>query len=287
MEHYSLDGITEELEQGVLNVFGCDSYRAYLAVMARFHTYSTNNSILIWMQRPDATLVAGYNTWLTRFSRNVKKGEKGIRILAPVRKKILDEDMQEKSVLSGFRTAVVFDISQTEGDPLPTYMNDTLNGTVEDYERFLEQLKLVSPVPVTFDPSAMASHGYYRADQNRIVIKAGMTELQTVKTLLHEIAHACLHNKACGGDALSREQKEIEAESTAYIICRHFGLDTGEYSFGYLAGYSSTKELPELRSSMERIRMTSDRLIRQIEILRRPQGYLPASDPLVQTAVPL
>ena len=281
------DEIFQTIENGIRSVYESDRYRRYLETMSRFHAYSLNNCLLIFAQKPEATLVAGYQTWRKRFGRHVRYGEKGIRILAPVRNTRTEDEEKEAEDAVRFKTIAVFDISQTEGDPLPTYMNDTLNGTVEDYERFLEQLKLVSPVPVTFDPSAMASHGYYRADQNRIVIKAGMTELQTVKTLLHEIAHACLHNKACGGDALSREQKEIEAESTAYIICRHFGLDTGEYSFGYLAGYSSTKELPELRSSMERIRLTSDRLIRQIEILRRPQGYLPASDPLVQTAVPL
>ena len=270
MEHYSLDGITEELEQGVLNVFGCDSYRAYLAVMARFHTYSINNSILIWMQRPDATLVAGYNTWLTRFSRNVKKGEKGIRILAPVRKKILDEDMQERSVLSGFRTAVVFDISQTEGKELPSYVNDRLPGIVTNYPMFIRSLILISPAEVRFEKTNANVHGFYRTTDKVIVVSDTLSQIMTVKTLLHEITHAILHSQNHDSSREARMLREIEAESVAYAVSRYYGIDTSAYSFGYIAGWSGSKEIPELRSSLSKIRQTTSMLIDMIDMIQSP-----------------
>ena len=273
--------VFQTIERGIRNVYDSSRYREYLKTMSHFHSYSLNNCLLIFEQKPDATLVAGYHTWRRRFGRHVKAGEKGIRILAPVRKETETEDGEEQEIR--FKTIPVFDISQTDGDPLPTYMNDTLYGSVSDYELFLDQLKLVSPVPVRFEQGPMNAHGYFRDDQSVIVLKEGMPQLQTVKTLVHEIAHACLHSRSAGGEKLSREQKEIEAESIAYIICSHFGLDTGEYSFGYLAGYSSTRDLPELRDSMERIRSASDSQIRQIEALRHPgetgfrEEKLPAS----------
>ncbi|MCR5796147.1 MAG: ssDNA-binding domain-containing protein [Solobacterium sp.] len=270
MDHYSLDGITDELEKGVMNVFSCDSYRAYLAVMARFHTYSINNSILIWMQRPDATLVAGYNTWLTRFSRNVKKGEKGIRILAPVRKKILDEDMQERSVLSGFRTAVVFDISQTEGKELPSYVNDRLPGIVTNYPMFICSLILVSPAEVRFEKTNANVHGFYRTTDQVIVVSDTLSQIMTVKTLLHEITHAILHSRNHDGSREARMLREIEAESVAYAVSRYYGIDTSAYSFGYIAGWSGSKEIPELRSSLSRIQETTSMLIDMIDMIQSP-----------------
>ncbi len=269
--------VFQTIEKGIREVYDSSRYREYLKTMSHFHAYSLNNCMLIFEQKPDATLVAGYHTWRRRFGRHVKQGEKGIRILAPVRKETGPETEEHEEI--HFRTIPVFDISQTEGDPLPTYMNDTLDGTVSDYEAFLAQLKLVSPVPVVFEAGLSNAHGCYRDDQGVIEIREGMTQLQTVKTLVHEIAHACLHSSSAGGETLSREQKEIEAESIAYIICDHFGLDTGEYSFGYLAGYSSTRELPELRASMERIRSASDHLIRRIESLRHPENTgIPAEE---------
>ncbi|MBO5555119.1 MAG: ImmA/IrrE family metallo-endopeptidase [Solobacterium sp.] len=263
----------QTIENGIRNVYDSSRYQRYLETMSHFHSYSLNNCLLIFEQKPEATLVAGYQTWRKEFGRHVKFGEKGIRILAPVRsaKKEESQDETDRPEELRFKSIAVFDISQTEGNPLPTYMTDTLYGTVKDYDAFLEQLKLISPVPVIFSDDTKGSHGFFRANAGMIAVRSGMPELQTVKTLVHEIAHACLHNKASGGNTLPKVQKEIEAESVAYILCKHFGLDTGEYSFGYLAGYSSSRELPELRASMERIRMTSDSLIKQVEFLRHPQ----------------
>ena len=267
----TFNDVFQTIEEGIRDVYRSDQYQNYLQTMARFTNYSLNNCILIFQQKPDATLVAGYQAWKRKFGRNVKKGERGIRILAPVRSRIKAEESEEDVPVLRFRTVSVFDLSQTEGDPLPSFMNERLEGTVDDYEDFLEQLELLSPVPVSFEPLDTV-HGYFSSLEQRIVLNTGMTQLQTVKTLIHEIAHSCLHGEADKGTELSRARKEIEAESVAYIICRHYGLDTGEYSFRYLAGYSSSDELPELRASMERIHLASSRLIRSLDALRCPEA---------------
>ena len=262
--------VYQSIEDGIRDVYQSDRYQQYLKTMSRFPSYSVNNCILIYQQRPDATLVAGYQFWRKNFERNVRKGERGIRILAPIRRKKKEED-EEVSESVGFRTISVFDVSQTVGKPLPSYMDDRLEGTVEDYEEFIEQLELISPVPVRFDKIRGSAHGYYSKNKQEIVLRTDMTQLQTVKTLIHEIAHAKLHNETEGQTLLSRAQKEIEAESTAYIICNHYGLDTSSYSFGYLAGFSSSAELKELRDSMERIHRASAEIIEDLEHLRHPE----------------
>ena len=262
--------IYQSIEDGIRDVYQSDRYQQYLKTMSRFPSYSVNNCILIYQQRPDATLVAGYQSWRKNFERTVRKGERGIRILAPIRRKKKEED-EEVSDSVGFRTISVFDVSQTVGKPLPSYMDDRLEGTVEDYEEFIEQLELISPVPVRFDEIKGSAHGYYSKKKQEIVLRTDMTQLQTVKTLVHEIAHAKLHNETEGQKLLSRAQKEIEAESTAYIICNHYGLDTSSYSFGYLAGFSSSAELKELRDSMERIHRASAEIIEDLEHLRHPE----------------
>lgn len=266
------DQLFQMIENGIRDVYDSSRYRRYLTTMSNFHSYSLNNCLLIFSQMPEATLVAGYHTWRKQFGRHVKHGEHGIRILAPVRTK--KEEAEEEQEELHFKSICVFDVSQTEGDPLPTYMDETLDGTVKDYDQFMNELKLISPVPVEETVLSSGIHGCYRPKQEVIQIQKNMPQLQTIKTLVHEIAHASLHNRQNNGEQLSHEQKEIEAESIAYILCRHFGLDTGEYSFGYLAGYSSSRELPELRASMERIHQASDNLINQIETLRHPERMM-------------
>ena len=260
--------IYQSIEDGIRDVYQSDRYQNYLKTMSRFPSYSLNNCILIYQQRPDATLVAGYQAWRRNFERSVRKGERGIRILAPIRRKKKKEEEEEPQSV-GFRMISVFDVSQTIGKPLPSYMDDRLEGTVEDYEEFIEQLEQISPVPVRFDAIKGNAHGYYSKKKQEIVLRTDMTQLQTVKTLAHEIAHAKLHSETEEPAALSRAQKEIEAESTAYIICSHYGLDTSSYSFGYLAGFSSSAELKELRGSMERIHRASSDMIRDLDLLRR------------------
>ncbi len=274
------DDVFQSIEDGIREVYRSDQYQKYLQVMSRFTNYSVNNCILIFQQMPEARLVAGYHAWKTKFKRNVKRGEKGIRILAPIRKSVKKEEAQEapEEEVTRFRKVCVFDLSQTEGEPLPSFMIDQLEGTVDDYEDFLEQLELLAPVPVRFERLKDNVHGYYSSLEKEIVLNPDMTQLQTVKTLIHEIAHSYLHSAPAAADEISHARKEIEAESVAYILCRHYGLDTGEYSFRYLAGYSSSQDLPELKASMERIHTASSHLIRSLEDLRHPaeETFLPS-----------
>lgn len=274
------DDVFQSIEDGIREVYRSDQYQKYLQVMSRFTNYSVNNCILIFQQMPEARLVAGYHAWKTKFKRNVKRGEKGIRILAPIRKSVKKEEAQEapEEEVTRFRKVCVFDLSQTEGEPLPSFMIDQLEGAVDDYEDFLEQLELLAPVPVRFERLKDNVHGYYSSLEKEIVLNPDMTQLQTVKTLIHEIAHSYLHSAPAAADEISRARKEIEAESVAYILCRHYGLDTGEYSFRYLAGYSSSQDLPELKASMERIHTASSHLIRSLEDLRHPaeETFLPS-----------
>jgi antirestriction protein ArdC len=268
----NIDVITEQLKEGVRKVCSSQSYQDYLKAMARFHHYSVNNSILIWMQKPDATLVAGYQKWRNEFGRYVCKGEKGIRIFAPIRRKVRvqeedeEEEDKEKSILKGFRCATVFDISQTEGKELPSFEVDRLHNTVKDYDRFKETLELVSPVPIHIHHIDSTACGYYRTRENDIVITDTISQAQTIKTMVHEITHALLHRDTNA----SRNVQEVEAESVAYAVCAHYGIDTSSYSFPYIATWSKDKDIPELCESLSRIRTTVDQIITMIEDVRNP-----------------
>ena len=284
----SIQEITEKLEKGVQDMFDSKSYKAYLSSMAKFHTYSLNNTILIAMQKPDATLVAGYQAWKQKHGRQVMKGEKGIRIIAPSPYKVkLEQDVVDPKThmrmldSSGnpvkqtvvverpaFRVATVFDVTQTEGRELPSITVNELKGDVKDYESFIKVLKDISPVPISFENVTFDARGYYSVKDRRIVIQEGMSQIQTVKTAIHEMAHAMLHSAEKQKESKtdkSQRTKEVEAESIAYTICQHFGIDTSDYSFGYIAGWSSGKETEELRSSLETIRSTASNMIENID----------------------
>ena len=292
-----LQEITAGIEQGIKELFESEKYMRYLSVMSKFHRYSVNNTMLIYMQKPEATLVAGFNKWKNQFARHVKKGEHGITIIAPTpyKKKIeemkrdpdthapiLDADgkavMEEKEIeIPMFRPVKVFDVSQTDGKPLPE-LASSLSGTVPHYEAFLEALRRSAPVPIEFEPMAGNMDGYFSPDQQHIAIREGMSEVQTVSATLHEIAHSKLHNRqkmqetAAAGDNAAdqpkpkdRNTEEVEAESISYAVCQYFGIQTGENSFGYIASWSKGKELKELRASLETINKTSCELINDIE----------------------
>lgn len=272
-----IEAITKELEKGVNEVFTSQGYQTYLRTMAHFHTYSVNNSILIWMQRPDATLVAGYQAWKNEFNRTVRKGEKAIKIIAPIRRKkmypvIIDNELVEDTgpKIVGWRAVAVFDIKQTFGDDLPFYMNDLLPGMVHDYERFEEALLLACPVPVSFETIESGAHGFYRPKDQDIVIASNLSQVQTIKTVLHEMTHAILHHADTEDSQASRYQREVQAESVAYAVCSYYGIDTKEYSFPYIAGWSSSKDMEELKASLQIIRETTDHLITSIERIRQP-----------------
>lgn len=269
--------ITDELEKGVQAVFTSEGYQNYLATMAHFHSYSTNNSILIWMQRPDATLVAGYQAWKTQFNRNVRKGEKAIKIIAPIRRKkmypiIIDDELVEDNgpKIVGWRAVSVFDIQQTFGDDLPFYMKDILPGMVNDFDLFEEALLMASPVPISFAHIEEKAHGCYRPKEKDIIIDSSLSQVQTIKTFLHEITHALLHADQQNDTAESCYVREVQAESVAYAVCCYYGIDTHEYSFPYIAGWSSSRDIEELKDSLHLIRETTDHLITMIERVREP-----------------
>jgi len=289
-EKQKVKEITDRLEEGLKELFEGEKYKSYLNTMSKFHNYSANNIQLIEMQCPGATYVAGYKAWQKNFERHVNKGERGIRILAPAPYKIkeerekvdpvtnelvLDRDgmpvMEEVEIkIPAFRVVTVFDVSQTDGKELPGLGVNELHGNVENYRDFMEALKRVSPVPIGYEDMEGDRKGYFHDGQHRIAIKKGMSEAQTAKTGVHEVAHAKLHAKEMEADLglleqKDRETKEVEAESIAYTVCQHFGIDTSDYSFGYIAGWSSGKELPELKSSLDTIRRTSSELIKGIE----------------------
>ena len=291
-----LQQITAGIEQGIKELFESEKYMRYLSVMSRFHRYSVNNTMLIYMQKPDATLVAGYNKWKNQFERHVKKGEHGITIIAPTpfKKKIeeqkLDPDtkapildaegkavMEEREVeIPMFRPVKVFDVSQTDGKPLPE-LASSLSGNVQNYEAFMEALRRSAPVPLSVEPMAANMDGYFSPDQQRIAIRAGMSEVQTVSAAVHEIAHSKLHNYAKAQEEAARagdkeppkkkdrNTEEVEAESISYAVCQYFGIQTGENSFGYIANWSQGKELPELRASLETINKAAGELIADID----------------------
>ena len=291
-----LQQITAGIEQGIKELFESEKYMRYLSVMSRFHRYSVNNTMLIYMQKPDATLVAGYNKWKNQFERHVKRGEHGITIIAPTpfKKKIeeqkLDPDtkapildaegkavMEEREVeIPMFRPVKVFDVSQTDGKPLPE-LASTLSGNVQNYEAFMEALRRSAPVPLSVEPMAANMDGYFSPDQQRIAIRAGMSEVQTVSAAVHEIAHSKLHNYAKAQEEAARagdkeppkkkdrNTEEVEAESISYAVCQYYGIQTSENSFGYIANWSQGKELPELRASLETINKAAGELIADID----------------------
>ena len=279
-----LKDITDSIERGIQELFQSDKYAAYLRTMSRFHKYSVNNTMLIYMQKPDATLVAGFNKWRDQFERNVTKGEKGIKIIAPTpfKKKIeeqkldpdtklpmLDADgkviMEEKEIkIPMFKPVTVFDVSQTQGKPLPQLASD-LHGNVQNYEVFMEALRRASPVPIDFKPIRDGSDGFFSLDNQSITIREGMSEVQTVSAVVHEIAHSKLHNNVGAEQQKDRNTEEVEAESISFAVCAYYGISTGENSFGYIATWSKGKELKELRESLETINKTSSELITDID----------------------
>ena len=306
--------ITDRLETGIQELFESERYKSYLTTMSKFHSYSFNNTLLIAMQ--GGQLVAGYNKWRDDFHRNVKKGEKAIKILAPApfkaKKEVQKLDAQGRPVMGkdgkpitevqeiqvpAFKIVSVFDVSQTEGEPLPSIGVEELTGSVERYGEFFKALEQTSPVPIGFEDIPGGSHGYYHLTEKRIAIQEGMSELQTLKTAIHEIAHSKLH--AIDPEAPAIEQadrpdsrtREVQAESVAYAVCQHYGLDTSDYSFGYVAGWSSGKDLKELKASLETIRATAHELITtidghlaQLQKERQAQQEQPQAAPLEQAA---
>ena len=286
-----LKEITDRLEQGITELFDSERYKEYLRVMSKFHNYSFNNTLLIAMQKPDASLVAGFQSWKNNFKRNVVKGEKGIKILAPspfkikqemekidpaTQKPVIGADgkpvKEEKEItIPAFKVVSVFDVSQTEGKELPDIAVDMLTGDVERFKDVFAALEKTSPVPIGFEEIEGNSHGYYHLEEKRIAIDEGMSELQTIKTAIHEIAHAKLHDidpnapKEEQAGRPDRRTREVQAESVAYAVCQHYGLDTSDYSFGYVAGWSSGRELDELKSSLETIRSTAAEIINSID----------------------
>jgi antirestriction protein ArdC len=273
--------LTEQLEKGIVDLFESGNYQQYLKMMSRFHRYSFRNTMLILMQNENASMVAGYKKWITDFKRHVKEHEHGIKIFAPApyKARIMagkkDEKgewirneyggivREEKEILvPAFKVVHVFDVSQTEGDPLPELASD-LNSKVDKYSLFFETLKQTAICPVAFEDITDGSKGYYHFGEKRIAIKTGMSEAQTIKTFIHEMAHSMLHpDKETGKDAKTRE---VEAESVAYVVCSRYGIDTSDYSFGYIAGWSGDKELPQLQSSMTVIQETSQKMIDSID----------------------
>ena len=264
--------ITEQLEAGVAAVFESDAYKAYLNCMSKIHNYSLNNTLLIALQRPDASLCASYTSWQKDHGRQVRKGEKGIKIIAPCKYKVeleeKDEDGNQKiAERTGFKVVTTFDISQTEGPELPTVGVNELVGEVGDYRKLFKALTEMCPVPIYTEDIQNGAKGYYSDVDRKIVIKSDMSQLQTIKTMIHEMAHEKLHAKENldKDHPVDRRTKEVEAESIAYTICQHYGLDSSDYSFSYVAGWSSGKEVKELKASLERIRSAADEMITGID----------------------
>ena len=302
-----LKEITASIEDGIKELFQSESYAQYLQTMSRFHHYSVNNQVLIHMQKPDATLVAGFNKWKNQFGRNVIKGEHGIKIIAPTpfKKKIeqekLDPDTQlpmldadgkiiteEKTIqIPMYKPVTVFDVSQTEGKPLPQLAH-ALSGNVANYDVFMEALRRSSPVPISMEVMGGGMDGYFDLEHQDIAIRKGMSEVQTVSAVIHEMAHALLHNRTKDTEEktpeLSRSTEEVQAESISYAVCAYYGIATGDNSFGYIASWSKDKTLPELRESLEVISKTADGLINDIdrhyaEILKEREAELIAAEP--------
>ena len=300
-EKQKVQELTDKLERGLTELFNSDSYKNYLSTMSKFHNYSFNNTLLIAMQKPEASLVAGYKAWQKNFDRHVNKGEKAIRILAPAPYKIKEErdkvdpvtqeimldrdgNPQKEEVeitIPAFRAVSVFDVSQTDGKPIPELEAKELLSDVEGYQDMIHAVEAVSPVPIEMEEIAGESKGYFDREARRIAVQENMSESQTLKTMIHEVAHSMLHNKEVEQDEQVRKDrntKEVEAESIAYTVCQHFGVDTSEYSFGYIAGWSSGRDTKELKSAMDTIRRTASELItgieEQLEEIRRDREVL-------------
>ena len=309
--------ITDKLEQGIKELFESERFKEYLRTMSKFYNYSFNNTLLIAMQKPEATYVAGYTSWQRNFDRQVMKGEKGIKILAPAPYKAQEErekidPVTQKPVIGAdgkavtetvevlrpaFKVVSVFDVSQTDGKELPDIIVDELKGTVENYEAFFDALRQESPVPISFEDIPGGAKGFFSPVESRIAIQEGMSEIQTVKTAIHEIAHAKLHavkpdEKAAPEDKKDRHTKEVEAESVAYTVCQRYGIETSDYSFGYIAGWSSGKETKELKSSLDTIRKTAAEMIEGIDaklkvlLAEKAQSAEMEVEALVKEAVP-
>ena len=288
-EKQKVKEITDKMEAGLKELFESEKYKSYLSTMSKFHNYSFNNTLLIAMQKPEATLVAGYQAWQKNFERHVNKGEKAIRILAPAPYKIKEErdkldpvtgemmfdenGMPQKEetevTIPAFRAVSVFDVSQTDGKPIPELEVNELLSTVEGYEDFVQALMNISPVPIAFEDIPGDSKGYFSTAEKRIAVQENMSESQTLKTMVHEVAHSMLHDKEVNQSmdipVKDRNTKEVEAESVAFTVCQHFGIDTSDYSFGYIAGWSSGRNMKELKSSLDTIRKTASELITGIE----------------------
>ena len=288
-EKQKVKEITDKLEAGLKELFESEKYKSYLSTMSKFHNYSFNNTLLIAMQKPEATLVAGYQAWQKNFERHVNKGEKAIRILAPAPYKIKEErdkldpvtgemmfdenGMPQKEetevTIPAFRAVSVFDVSQTDGKPIPELEVNELLSTVEGYEDFVQALMNISPVPIAFEDIPGDSKGYFSTAEKRIAVQENMSESQTLKTMVHEVAHSMLHDKEVNQSmdipVKDRNTKEVEAESVAFTVCQHFGIDTSDYSFGYIAGWSNGRNMKELKSSLDTIRKTASELITGIE----------------------
>ena len=280
-----MDSIMQSLESGVEELFTSNRYQEFLKTMAKFHNYSFNNTMLIAMQRPDATLVTSYKNWQS-MGRQVMKGEKGITIIAPApykkmkEKEVLDENQrpimgtdgkpkteQVEVIVPHFKAVTVFDIAQTSGEPIQTLAPELLTAAVQDFDSFMQAIQKISPVPIRFDEIDGNANGYYHNADKEIVIKKGLSESQTLKTAIHETAHAKLHDKEIMeslGVEKDRLTKEVEAESVAYCVCSSFGLDTSDYSFPYIAGWSSSREMKEMKASMDVIRKTAGEMIDQL-----------------------
>lgn len=288
--------ITESLENGIKDLFSSEKYAFYLTAISKFYNYSFNNTILIAMQKPDATYVAGLQKWNKEFHRYVNKGEKGILILAPspykkeIESTVIDENGNPKIDENGnavkerktvefqsFRPAYVYDISQTHGEPMPSIGVNELNGGVDNYEKIINTIKDIAPVNVTFEKIETGAKGYYSQIDKKIVINEGMSELQTLKTLIHETAHAMLHDNdflKSTGEEKDRQTKEVEAESVAYTVCSYLGLPTSDYSFGYIAGWSGARQMDAVKESLETIKQCSTGIIADIEKRLIPEKEL-------------
>lgn len=279
--------ITDQLEQGVRELFESQKYKDYLTTMSKFHSYSYNNIMLIFQQRPDASLIAGYNAWKTEHGRQVKRGSKAIKILAPApykvkvsrdklnpdtNKPVLDENgnpVKENAEVQrlAFKVVNVFDVSDTEGRELPSIGVSELSGDVEQYDDFFEAIRRTCPVPIEFDNISSGAKGYFSLTENKIVINKGMHQVQVIKTAIHEIAHQKLHSWEAADlqKDKTHNSKEVEAESVAYTVCQHYGIDTSDYSFAYIAGWSKGKEMSELKESLDTIRKTAYEFISKID----------------------
>lgn len=289
-QYQKVKEITDRLEAGIKDLFDSERYKSWLSTMGRFHNYSLNNTLLIHMQKPDASLVASYLSWQRNFGRQVNKGERAIRILAPTpyKKTIKTERLDpvtgrpllnpdgslatdlKEVLMPAFKLVNVFDVSQTEGKELPTLGVDELTGDVEGFGDFLEALKATCPVPIGFENIKSGAKGYFHTVENRIAIQKDMSQIQTIKTLIHEMAHQKLHSAVPDAEhepeeKLTRSRKEVEAESVAFTVASRYGIDTSDYSFGYIAGWSGGKETKELKESLSRIRQAADEMITAID----------------------